>query len=245
MTVHVVLWKWQGKPNVQRSYTAQHVDVLSQAVKKNAGSVDVRVVCVTDDPTGITQTETYPLWPDCGELENATKENLPSCYRRLKIYDIKTQREMGIPRGQRIVSLDLDTVVTGDLSGIFRWEGTFVGWALAGHPPHDTVYNGSFQMFTAGTLRHVWEEFDPETSPRAAKLAGFLGSDQSWLSWKLVGKPGHTDIPYPVLASYPLHCRRLGSFSAKTRLVFFHGRRKPWDHQAQEESGWIRRYWRP
>jgi hypothetical protein len=221
-----------------------HVNTLARALIKHTPGMDVRIVCVTDDPAGITECETHPLWSDCSDLVNATKDNLPSCYRRLKLYDRATQRAMGIKAGDRILGLDLDVLVTGDLRGVLATPGLFVGWKLAG-THHTEVYNGSFQMFTAGTLDDVWYDFDPITSPRAALHAMYLGSDQAWLSWKLVNREGCTNIDYPVLASYPLHCQRLGRFSASHRLVFFHGKRKPWDPLAINESSWITRYWRP
>jgi hypothetical protein len=243
-TWHVVLWKWESPTNVARQYNAQHVNALARAIRTHTPGLDVRIVCVTDNEKGIVDAETFPLWEDCGTLKNATKDTLPSCYRRLKLYDRRTQKEMGIPRGQRVVSIDLDTLVTGNLTEVLNKSGLFVGWKLAGtHHPH--VYNGSFQMFTAGTLEDVWTDFDPDRSPREALSKGFLGSDQSWLSMKLIDREGCTDIPYPAFASYPLHCRRLGQFSVRHRLVFFHGKNKPWFPETRRDSAWIDRYWRP
>jgi hypothetical protein len=204
---------------------------------------NARVIIVTDDPTGIVGAEVFPLWSDCGQLKNATKDHLPSCYRRLKLYDRQTQREMGIPLGDRIVSLDLDTLVCGPLDDVLNTSGLFVGWGLIGEY-HERVYNGSFQMFHAGTLQDIWGEFDPDYSPRAARQAGYLGSDQSWLSWRLASKEGVRSIDYPTFASYPMHCLRMGSFMKSHRLVFFHGRVKPWDKEASDRTPWVKRYWR-
>lgn len=189
------------------------------------------------------ECDTFPLWDDCAKLRNASGPHLPSCYRRLKLFDRQTQREMDIPLADRIVGLDLDTLVTGSLKDIFTRAGVFVGWKLAGLV-HPEVYNGSFQMFTAGALTDVWDDFDPNRSPMIVNAAGWRGSDQAWLSYKLIGRDGCKDIPYPTIASYPLHVRKLGTFSAKTRLVFFHGRKKPWMPEARDEAPWISRYWR-
>lgn len=246
MRTHIVLWKWESVISFgDRRYTYQHVNVMHEMLLRHTASMvraPVRVVCVTDDPGGI-ECDTFPLWRDGGNLLNATKSSLPSCYRRLKLYDAATQRDMGIEPGDRVVSLDLDSVVCGDLRHILEKEGVFVGWKLAGKF-HEEVYNGSFQMFTAGTLQHIWSEFDPQTSPLQAHHAGFLGSDQSWLSMHLVGKEGSTDIAFPEFASYPLHLRVSRTFTGKHRLVFFHGRQKPWSTDALHESPWIQRHWR-
>lgn len=239
--VHVVLWKWNPAEGVLRSYDSSHVNHLARAIVKHADGVDVRVICVTDDPEGI-ECETFPLWPDCDRLRNASGPHLPSCYRRLKLYDRQTQREMDIPLADRIVGLDLDTLITGSLRQVLSRPGIYVGWKLAGLV-HPEVYNGSFQMFTAGSLVDIWEDFDPIRSPVQANAAGWRGSDQSWLSMKLIGREGCTNIDYPTFASYPLHVRKLGAFSGKTRLVFFHGRKKPWSPEARAEASWISRYW--
>lgn len=247
MRYHIVLWKWNPGVGVDRHYTARHVNHMAIALRNALPGMSdrkqVRIVCVTDDPTGISQCETFPLWKDLDHLRNATNPSLPSCYRRLKLYDWETQSQMGMVKGERIISLDLDTLITGPLLDVIKTEGHFVGWKMPGWG-HDEVYNGSFQMFTAGTLRHIWSEFDPVKSPLEAKKAGWRGSDQSWLSMRLIGQPGSTCIPYPVLASYPLHCKKLGYFSPKHRLIFFHGKTKPWQPEAAKESKWILRYWR-
>jgi hypothetical protein len=242
---HIILWKWdQENIPTERSYDWRHVNAMNGMLLRNIAGVraPVRVLCVTDSPGGI-HCETYPLWNDCFNVPNATKKTLPSCYRRLKLYDYETQRNMGIEKGDRIVSIDLDTVVTGNLKQVLETEGRFVGWKLFG-TYHPEVYNGSFQMFTAGDLQHIWSEFNPVVSPMETNDKGWQGSDQAWLSWKLIDKEGSTYIDYPILASYPLHCCQMGAFSAKHRLIFFHGRIKPWSPEALARTKWIERYWR-
>jgi len=245
MRTHIVLWKW-GQDNMvgDRRYTYQHVNVMNAMLLRHTATMKspVRVVCVTDEPGGI-HCDTYPLWRDGRDLVNATKPTLPSCYRRLKLYDRETQRSMGIDLGDRIVSLDLDTVICGNMRPILETEGVYVGWQLAG-TYHNEVYNGSFQMFTSGTLQRIWSDFDPEMSPLRAKSAGYLGSDQAWLSWQLAKQDGCAHIPFPEFASYPLHLRLSRVFTGKHRLVFFHGKMKPWSTQSQLDSSWIQRYWR-
>lgn len=241
-THHVVLWKWY-QANMPSAYSPEYVNVMASMLKRNLNGVPHRIVCVTDDPYGI-ECETFPLWSDCQGLPNPSgPSRLPSCFRRLRLYDRAIQRDMGISDGDRIVSLDLDTVVCGDLRSVLETEGRFVGWKLAAEF-HPWVYNGSFQMFTAGDLQDIWSKFDPTKSPQEAKMAGFKGSDQAWLSMNLIGKEGSNEVPYPRFASYPLHCVRLGVHAAATRLVFFHGRSKPWHRETQAASPWVSRYWR-
>jgi hypothetical protein len=82
--------------------------------------------------------------------------------------------------GPRFVSLDLDVVVTGDLTPLFERTEDFVIWAW---PFRGTLYNGTMWMMDAGARAKVWTEFDPATSPTKSRLAGFAGSDQAWMNY--------------------------------------------------------------
>ena len=241
--LNIVLWKWE-QPGSNRVYNSEHVNVMCSMLRRNLPNTPHRIICVTDSDAGITECETVPLWPDFNDLPNASGKHLPSCYRRLKLYDPETQRDvLGINPGERIMGLDLDSLITGDLRELVRIDGLFVGWHLLNHAQR-LVFNGSLQMFTAGTLSDIWKDFDPAKSPKEAAYANFRGSDQAWLSYKLCERPGCIGLQYPLVSSYPLQNRMLRELKAATRIVFFHGSMKPWDNAARFTSRWIDRYWR-
>src|SRR5690606_37323728 len=83
-----------------------------------------------------------------------------------------------IAPGDRVVQIDLDTVIVGDLNPLWDRYESFVGWAVKNRF-HDRVFNGSMWMFQAREFSHVWRQFDPLKSPKEALDAGFLGSDQA------------------------------------------------------------------
>jgi hypothetical protein len=240
--LQIVLWKWE-QAGTNRVYTHEHVNVMCTMLRRHLTNTPHRIVCVTDRDSGINECETAPLWRDADDLPNATGRHLPSCYRRLKLYDRETQKDIGIDRGDRIMGIDLDALITGDLREVVQTEGTFVGWHLK-RADQKYVFNGSLQMFTAGDLQEIWSEFDPAKSPKAAFAAGFRGSDQSWISWKLDGRKDCVGLLYPTVSSYPLQNRIMGELKHATKIVFFHGSQKPWDTQARFDSRWIDRYWR-
>jgi hypothetical protein len=240
--LQIVLWKWD-QPGARTSYLAEHVDIVTAMLRRNLHITPHRIVCVTDDTSGITECETADLWSDCVDLANATGKHLPSCYRRLKLYDRETQQSIGIDKGDRILSLDLDSLITGDIRSLVATKGEFVGWGLPNRKG-EQVFNGSLQMFTAGDLQHIWSDFDPHKSPKEAFNAGFFGSDQAWLSYKLCNRPGSVALGYPLVSSYPLQNRIQGVLKYETRLIFFHGSEKPWNPQARFHTPWIERYWR-
>jgi hypothetical protein len=241
--LHIVLWKW-AQPNAREVYTAHHINVMTRMLHRNLVGVRYRVICVTDSPFGI-ECETYPLWDDHNGLANATKFDLPSCYRRLKLYDPATQRALGIQSGDRIMSIDVDTVIVGPLKQMLDAVRPyrFVGWALPG-THHPKVFNGSLQLFTAGDLSDIWTNFNAATSPQQALAAGYLGSDQSWLSMNLVKRERCEGLGFPTVASYPGHIRKMHVLQRDTRIIFFHGKRKPWHSTVLKESPWVARYWR-
>lgn len=241
--LQVVLWKWV-QPNARETYTAEHVNVMTAMLHRNLAGLRYRIICVTDEPRGV-ECETFPLWGDHDDLPNATKFNLPSCYRRLKLYDPATQIAMGMKAGDRIMGIDLDALIIGQLAPLIQAAAPFrfMGWALPG-TNHPKVFNGSLQIFTAGDLSEIWSQFDARTSPKEAFKAGFMGSDQSWLSMKLVNQPNCDGLGYPAVVSYPRHIRKLATLDKNSRIIFFHGSRKPWHRESMTESPWIKRYWR-
>jgi hypothetical protein len=240
--LQIVLWKWE-QPGTNRVYWPEHVNVMCAMLRRNLVNTPHRIICVTDNYHGISECEIHPLWNDMYDLPNATGKHLPSCYRRLKLYDRATQKDMGIDKGDRIMGIDLDTLITGDLRPVIETQGEFVGWHLR-RSDGKFVFNGSLQMFTAGTLQEIWSGFNPAKSPKEAFNAGFRGSDQSWISYKLCDKPGAVGLVYPLVSSYPLQNRIMGELKSATRVIFFHGSQKPWDPQARLNSRWIDRYWR-
>lgn len=230
----VVCWKWK-QPGFRVGYSAHHVNVLAAMVARHYKKPH-RFVCITDDPTGI-ECETMTLWDDFSTMQNACGQHLPSCYRRLKLFSKAVSSQFG----GRIVSLDLDVVILDDLSPLWDQPHDFMGWRVVGIN-HPVVYNGSMFMFRAGKHTELWNKFDPTVSPDETKLYGYFGSDQAWISYKIAGSaPGWTQAEG--VYSYPREQRRR-DIRPGTRMVIFHGKRKPWDALTQAEAPWIAKHWR-
>lgn len=239
---HIVLWKW-NQAGFRVDYTSEHVNTVADMIKRNLYDFPARIVCVTDVPKGITECETFPLWPDHAKMMNRSGDRLPSCYRRLKLFDNKTQESMGIAEGDRIVSLDLDMIIASDLRPLLGKPQHFVGWAVRG-THHLRVFNGSMWMFGARQKQLMWDNFDPNMTPNRCYAAGYQGSDQSWLSYNFAKDPTAGSWAYPQLVSYPREVVRRPMLSKGTAVVSFHGRRKPWESETQNETPWVKMHWR-
>ena len=181
-----VCWKWR-QVNFRTVYTAEHVNTWAAMLRRHYRKPH-RAICITDDPEGITECDTHQIWSDLADLSNPSGPHLPRCYRRLKIFSQLVTAELDVDLGELVMSTDLDIVIVADIVPIVHKypEASFVGWRGVGaHNP--CVYNGSLFRFRAGTVDFLWNEFDPQTSPREAIAHKYFGSDQSWLSYRLRG----------------------------------------------------------
>lgn len=247
LTVCTFLWsdpafKWRDS----FIYGPEHVDRLARAVRENL-RMDYRFVVVTDHPAeAFTEPmDVVPLWSDLREMGR--------CYTRLKCFDPAICDVLG----DRLVWLDLDCVVLGDLTPIFMRAEPFVIWGFDARDTYrrQNAYCGSMVMMDAGALPHVWDSFDPATSPRLAAAQGLVGSDQAWIEY-LLGPDMPTwtsrDGVYSLrghFAPYRLPGRagRRGKFiepPANSRIVFLHGNVDASMTSVQQSYRWIGENWR-
>lgn len=235
--LRVVTWKWKPIDGYRSTFLAEHVNTLRAMVARHYQKPH-EFVCVTDDAAGIdADIRIVPLWDDYATLRSPLSAKSPSCYRRLKAFSAEAADIIG----PRFVSLDLDTVVTGDLCPLFDREEDFAIW---GDTAPRTWYNGSFWLMTAGARSRVWTEFDPLRSPALAKASGQLGSDQAWIGYCL-GPHEKKLSTREGIYSWRVHLEpRGGALPSNARLVMFHGHTDPWMPTVQQKYRWIREHYR-
>lgn len=233
----VVTWLWTPPPNIKHrtTYGPEHVNSLCRMVRSFYPHPH-RFVCLTDDPRGI-ECETLPVWTDhAGLPPPGGSIHNPQCYRRLRLFSPEARELLGT----RIVSLDLDAVICGDLSPLWNRPEPFVIRASS-HGYMNQRYNGSMFMLTAGAEPQVWADFDPVMTPRKAVRARLVGSDQAAI--QLLAPNAATWTVADGVVSWYLECwRHNGRLPAGARIVFFEGRRKPWMREAQKVSPWIKEF---
>lgn len=233
--VSVVCWRWSPKPDYRSTFGPETVNTLRAMVRRHYRS-DVRFICVTDDTQGLDPgVEVIPDWKDHVSIPSPHGGKNPSCYRRLRMF----APDIASAFGSRFVSLDLDTVITGDLNPLWDRSEDFVIW---GDTNPRTPYNGSMMMMNAGARPQVWTQFDPRTSPKLAMRAGFFGSDQGFLSYILgpnETKWGKKDGVY----SFRNDLQEAKNIPANCRIVFFHGRHDPWTGFVQTQYPWVKAHY--
>lgn len=150
--ITVVTWKWGGV------FDARYVNTLKSMLDRNLRATH-NVVCVTDNWVGIDSGVKIVELP-------AALSGTPRCLRRLRQYDPDwAARHLG----ERFYSMDLDVVVTGDVTDIFSRTEKIVGWWVE----HAQLYCGSFVGLDCAALEGMWRAFeaDPAAYARAAQHA--------------------------------------------------------------------------
>lgn len=234
----VVTWKWPPREGYRSTFGPVAVNTLASMVRRHYSSVD-RFVCVTNDGAGLDASiEVVPDREDFASVPSPHGGQNPSCYRRLRMF----APDAGETFGARFVSLDLDTVITGDLRPVWDRPEDIVLWGDT-NPQKGSHYNGSMVLMTAGCRTRVWDSFRPESSPRLARSAGSFGSDQGWISYTLGPSEARWTTRDGVF-SYRVHLASQSVLPPEARVVSFHGPNDPWSPQVQAAHPWVSEHWR-
>ena len=218
--LRVITWKWDnGLVRKKRiKFEARHVNILAAMVRRNL-SLEHEFVCITDDPEGISEDiRIIPLWD--GGLRK-----FKGCYVRLKMFS----REMAEIISPRFLSLDLDCVITGDITSLVDRRDDFVIWG-----EDDRVkapYCASMVLMNAGSRAWVWEKFRPEVvevGKRMKRLWGYGGTDQSYINACLYPKEKTWTRQDGVYNFSPdIVEGNNGNLPDNARIVFFNGGHDP------------------
>jgi len=205
-------------------YGPDWVNRLYRMVQNTGQLIGFSFVCFTDDTEGIDpwiQTEPLPYdalgwWGKMGLYMPA----LPGVETR------------------RILYLDLDVVVTGDLHKMLELKTDFA--IMRDYPSAqfgDDTFRGrqgntSVILLTVGSHTEIWDGYMGELSGERKYLHW---GDQEWLNMRF---PGVYDrLPEKWVQSYKLHFLQ-EKFPEGCLVVAFHGEPKPCDCE-----GWVKELW--
>lgn len=247
----IVCWKWKndGKKFLPRvAYTAEHVNTFASMISRHL-DIPYEIVCITDDPTGIDSSiRIVPLWNDLSEYG--------MCYNRLKIFS----KEMKEIIGSKFVSMDLDCVITSNITDLFT-DDSFKIWQPRKNRP--APYCGSMFMMEAGSHNNIWKDFrtsdlmwnnkwgsgvkrDRYIHVPAFKAGFTIGSDQAYLAYKMYPKV-KTWVPNDGVLNFQKHVHKknqVPKIIEDSKIVFFNGGWDPSQEMLQKRYAWIRKNWR-
>ncbi len=231
--ISVVCWMWSGP---LRSFLPGHVNALRRMVAHYL-PIPHRFICVTDEQTGLDPAVEWIRTPSSsqalGGLYTPEGPRFPSCYRRLWGFS-----EEARILGDRILVIDIDLVVLRDMSHIFAETADFVGWRPYRDWGSKLRFGGGMYLMTTGSRSFVWDDFKGQSSIHESRRAGFRGSDQAWISYKLAPRNeayfGKDKGLYSVRDLTPKM-----KLPADACVVQFNGNEKPW----QSNTSWVRSAW--
>ncbi|MCK5318047.1 MAG: hypothetical protein KAJ55_09035 [Anaerolineales bacterium] len=235
--ISVVCWLWPTVRNYRSSFGPKQVNIFRNMIERNL-HMEHEVVCITNIPKGIDpRVRIIPLWTDYSDVASPHGGVSPSCYRRLKAFS----PEMADIIGPRFISMDLDVCIISDITPLLQRTEDFIIW---GSVLRTTPYNGSMWMMDAGARKEVWDDFDPIISPKQTRKAGYHGSDQAWLSYKLgKGEPQWTPESDGVYAFRSDIKKKKYHLPEDARIIFFQGHNDPWDSHSNKIAPWIKDYY--
>lgn len=235
--IKFVCWRWTPPTGYRSKFEPKTIAILHSMIARNYKG-PFEMICVTDQPrevpAGVTAIQ---LWDDWAKLPSPHGRGYPSCYRRLKMFSA----ELAHVFGPRFVSIDLDVVITGDITKLFSIDKDF---KMYGDTARGTPYNGSLIYNRVGTRSQLWDKFDPLTSPRRGRQLGFIGSDQAWIGACLGPKEPKFTASDGVYSYRNELLPRGGHLPQLAKIVVFHGHYDPWTPYIQLKHPWVKQHYK-
>jgi hypothetical protein len=228
--ISIVYWLYADQ-HCERSYRAEHVNAQLPMLAKHC-HVPYRIVCVTDMPAGLDPSITVIPAPVRGDGPvPSSDKRYPRCYRRLWNFSAEAK-----VLGDRILSLDIDSLLCGDITPLLEREEDLVVWRNT-----NGIILGGAYLLSTGTHKFVWDAFDPFVSPYELIAKSKQQSDQGWLNCILprnIASWTEKDGMFCPKADY-----RPTPLPKGTRLVSFGGPEKPWMDAAKVRFPWIKAHY--
>ena len=201
-------------------YGPEYVNILYDMVRRNLlDGFPGRFMCLTDDPTGLD--------PHIGLIP--LPDDLERWWGKLYLF------KRGLfPDGSRLVFMDLDTLITGNLTRLASYKGQFATLRDFYQPR----LGPAVIAWEAGAFASsVWEEWEAQGKPRHEQ------GDLWWLNNLDQGRFYKTidilqDLYPGDFCSFKRDCKPL--FPKGAKVVCFHGEPRP--HNCAVE--WVRECWK-
>lgn len=229
MSVNVVCLKWGKK------YGAEYVNKLYSGVLRNS-TLPFEFYCFTEDSSGLNDDICVQPLPF---------KELTGWWHKLYFYS------RDFPIKGKILYIDLDTVITGNIDEIMLAEGFIVLRDFYAEKAQgvSTIDMGSGLMTWEGDYSEIWDKFivNPATAINSLRPHG----DQRWIQ-KFVEdrKYWQDELPGQVV-SFKVHCEK--GLPNDARVICYHGKpsipdsiaraSKGWRSRRIPSSAWVGEYW--
>lgn len=200
-------------------YGAEYVNILHAMLLRHL-TVPFKLSCFTDDPAGIGY----------GIAIRALPGNLHGWWNKLWLFNPKA-----FHAGERVLFLDLDTVILRNIDALARCTQDFV---ILRDFYRSRGLGSGVMLWRAGAMDHVWNDFVADGYP------SFSGGDQAYLEIEAhrtwghdIGKNRILQNLFPgMFASFKADC---AEGPGEAAVICFHGQPKPHNCGA----AWIESHW--
>jgi hypothetical protein len=228
----ICTWLWGD------AYSLSDVDKLKRGIDRNLKQ-PYRFLLITEAdrpfPAGWIVKNLERHWiPDQDRYLLGQK----GCFARLRMFDPSWQKYLRVD--DRLVCMDLDSIITGGLDAVFDRPESFV--ILAGaNSMNPCPYNGSLMMIRPGAHADIWTDFSIQNVHKSPYYK--FPDDQQWISIKApcaaTWVAGRTSGVFAFRK--PGWYTREESLPHEARLVVFPGWRSP---SKFTHLKWVQDHWR-
>lgn len=197
---------------------AEYTNILFDSVRRNLeAGVPGRFIVFTDDPDAGYRDgiETRPL-----------PSNLNGWWNKLWLFSPGL-----FTTGDRVIFLDLDTVISGPLDALAAYDGAF---AILTDFYRQIGMQSSVMSWRAGEQTGIWRSFEAAGFPQ-----GDPGGDQSWIE-SHHNKAWTTRLQSLFPDMFVSYKASGGKLPDKASVCVFHGEPRPHD----VVTGWVPKVWR-
>jgi len=195
---------------VGSKYGPEYVNRLAAMVARNT-TKPYEFVCLTDFPMGL----------DCPFKPIGT--DLPGWWAKLVLF--KPHPALA---GRRVLFLDLDTVIVGNMDFLLDYEGPF---AILRDFYRPDGYGSAVMSIAPGFGSSIWRDY-------TAGQWGRWWGDQAWIEACVLGADRWQDLYPDKIVSFKVHC--LTGVPAHAAIVCYHGEPRPHD---MAHLPWMQEHW--
>jgi hypothetical protein len=217
--LNVICFYWRGidRPGWMDPFLAvEYISKLQAGIARNL-TLKHKFICFTNEDVQIKGVETRMFG----------SPSYKGCLPKLCAFDPKNGLE------GRVVMLDLDIVITGDLDEMFSYDGSFMtreAFRVPGKSGGDMVF------FEAGKHPDIWMDFRFKTS----RFISTYKAQERSVYRDLRPDCDFVQRNYPgQVLSYRNHVKKTG-MTDSCRVVSFHGKPRP--HEVQDvlvQENWV------
>ena len=249
----IVVMKWDPIPNqleyiptqignTKVNYGSQHINTHYNMVKRNL-KIPFKYYCITDDWTDSNQKDwlnpeiqVLDLWPWHRELGG--------CFHRLFQYSYEFKEDY---IDGKIVSMDLDMIITGDITPLLDRNEDFVYYRMKGPDGTGWRMNCGMYMLKTGSRVPYYEAFNKDPK-KAMQVRVGPGTDQGWMNF-CIQQAGQQEAHWTQCEDGIYDMRQdiiekgLTELPEDCRILMWPGPRDPSQPQWKEKYKFIEKYY--